>query len=69
MKQTILISDAEKIAKLRGFDQIIIIGRVVGDAGFEHVTTYGKNAEHCSAAAKIGDFLKYRVMGWPRGDA
>jgi len=30
----------------------------------EHMTTYGTNKEHCDIAAKIGNFLKYKVMGW-----
>ncbi len=30
----------------------------------EHCTTYGVNDAHCSVAARIGDFLKYKVMGW-----
>lgn len=62
------ISAAESIAKRYGYDQVIIYARKVGDpplAG-EHMTTYGINPEHCGAAAKIGDFLKYKIMGWPR---
>jgi hypothetical protein len=58
------VEDAKKIALERGFDQIIIIARKVGDGGFESVTTYGINKEHCEVAAKTGDFLKYKVMGW-----
>ena len=65
------ISAAEKIAKAYGYDQIVVIGRKVGsgdeDHG-EHVTTYGINKEHCAAAAIIGDFLKYKVMGWKRDE-
>jgi acetylornithine/succinyldiaminopimelate/putrescine aminotransferase len=60
------ISAAEKIAKTYGYDQVIVIARAVGDDGGEHVTTYGRNKVHCQVAAKIGDFLKYRVMDWPR---
>lgn len=63
------ISAAEKIAKQYGYDQIIVIGRKVGeppDPCGEHVTTYGVNRGNCRAAAKIGDFLKYNVMGWER---
>lgn len=58
------ISAAERIAKSYGYDQIVVIGRKVGEG--EHVTTYGINKENCSAAAKVGDFLKYKVMGWTR---
>ena len=58
------ISAAEKIAKQYGYDQIIIYARKVGEG--EHMTTYGVNKEHCSAAALIGNFLKYKVMGWSK---
>lgn len=66
------ISAAEKVAKQYGYDQVIIIARKVGDnpePHGEHVTTYGVNKEHCSVAAKVGDFLKYKVMGWVRSEA
>lgn len=69
---TIPISAAEEIAKKYGYDQIIVIGRVVDKPdlnGWEHVTTYGINKEHCTAAAHIGDFLKYDVMKWPREES
>jgi hypothetical protein len=56
------ISAAKEIAHKYGYDQVIIIGRAVGEG--EHVTTYGRDKAHCAAAAKIGDFLKHRVMGW-----
>jgi len=56
------ISQAKKIADYYDYDQVIIIARKVGRN--EHVTTYGKNKEHCDIAAKCGDFLKYKVMGW-----
>lgn len=57
---------ARRIAKDYGYDQVLIYARKVGDApeGREHMTTYGVNREHCSIAARMGDFLKYRVMGW-----
>ena len=50
------------IADDYGYDQVIIIARAV-DQG-EHMTTYGKNKVHCEIAARCGDFLKYKVMGW-----
>lgn len=62
------ISSAKDIANSFGYDQVIVIGRHVGEAGCEHVTTYGKGKDHCRAAAKVGDFLKYKVMGWPEYD-
>lgn len=60
------ISAGEHIAKEYGYDQVIIIARKVGDKGNEHVTTYGRDKANCNAAAIIGDFLKYKVMGWPK---
>lgn len=62
------ISAAERVAKDYGYDQVIIIARRVDqpDAnGGEHVTTYGIDKPNCDAAAKIGNFLKHKVMGWP----
>lgn len=58
------ISVAEWIAKEYTYDQVIVYARKVGDEGGEHMTTYGINKEHCGAAAKIGDFLKFKIMGW-----
>ena len=61
------ISAAKRIADAYGYDQVIIIARRVGDdpkPHGEHCTTYGTNREHCSVAARIGDFLKLKVMGW-----
>jgi hypothetical protein len=58
------VSAAKRIAKLYGYDQIVIIARKTGEVGGEHVTTYGINREHCAVAAATGDFLKYRIMGW-----
>lgn len=61
------ISAAEHIAKLFGYDQVVIIARKVGTAPEphgEHVTTYGVDKTHCASAAAQGDALK-RFMGWP----
>jgi hypothetical protein len=63
------IKAAEHIAKEYGYDQVIVIGRKVGedpDPHGEHVTTYGIDKAHCDVAARIGDHFKYNVMGWPR---
>ncbi len=63
------VAAARKIAKVYGYDQVVIIARRVGadpEPFGEHVTTYGVNKAHCDAAAKIGDHLKFKVMGWPR---
>ena len=60
------ISAGERIAKDYGYDQVVIVARKVGPAGVggEHVTTYGVDKPNCDAAARIGDFLKFKVMGW-----
>ncbi len=61
------ISAAECIAKDYGYDQVIIIARKVGDdpePHGEHCTTYGVNKAHCDVAVRVGDFLKFKVMGW-----
>lgn len=62
--EQIPIASAKRIADQHGFDQVIVIGRKVGS--HEHVTTYGIDPENCRAAALAGDYLKYKVMGWPR---
>ncbi len=58
------ISAAKEIAEKYGYHQIVIIGRSVGIGGREHCTTYGVDKANCDVAAKIGDFLKYKVMKW-----
>lgn len=61
------VERAKSIAEAFGYSQVVIIARAVGSGGGEHVTTYGKDAENCSVAARIGFFLKHKVMGWPSG--
>ena len=61
------ISAAKRIATDFGYDQVIIFARKVGEAGTdcgEHMTTYGVDKVHCAVAARVGDFLKYKIMGW-----
>jgi len=61
------ITAAKHIAKEYGYDQVIVYARKVGDAPDphgEHMTTYGVDRANCDAAAKIGDFLKYKIMRW-----
>ena len=58
------IAVGQKIAKAYGYSQVIIIARAVGGGGGEHVTTYGIDKANCEVAARIGDFLKFKVMGW-----
>lgn len=63
------ISAARAIAREYGYDQVVIIGRKVGEAPDprgEHVTTYGTTPAHCSAVAAIGEFLKYKIMKWDK---
>ena len=60
------IRAAENIAKDYGYDQVVIIARKVGENGVEHCTTYGVDKANCDVAARIGDFLKYKVMGGAR---
>ena len=62
------IKAAERIAKDYGYDQVIVYARRVGAGGGEHMTTYGVNKIHCDVAARIGDFLKYKIMGWTKGE-
>lgn len=65
------IAAAREIAERYGYDQVIIVARRCHDTPEphgEHVTTYGRNAQHCSVAARIGNFLKFKVMGWAEED-
>lgn len=55
------ISAAKKFSDQYGYDQVIIVARAVD--GGEHVTTYGRDKVNCGVAARIGDFLKYKIRG------
>jgi hypothetical protein len=65
------ISAAERIAKQYGYSQVVIIARAVGEGpnSGEHCTTYGVDKANCAVAARIGEFLKYKVMGWVQDEA
>jgi len=63
------IHAARSIAEQYGYDQVIIVARKVGPDGGEHVTTYGRDKAHCDVAARCGNFLKYKVMGWHQEQA
>lgn len=66
------IEAARHIAETYGYDQVIVIARKVDEtsqAGGEHCTTYGVDKANCAVAARIGDFLKHKVMGWAREHA
>ena len=56
---------ARDIAEKYGYDQVVIVARKIGDTGGEHVTTYGRDKANCDVAARIGDFFKHKLMGWP----
>lgn len=46
---------ARRIAEQYGYDQVIVIARRVGespDPHGEHVTTYGRDKQHCGVAAR-----------------
>jgi hypothetical protein len=61
------IKAAQGIADKYGYDQVMIYARKVGDSPDphgEHMTTYGVSKEHCAAMAKIGNYLKIKIMGW-----
>jgi len=57
------VSAAKIIAKMYGYDQVVIYARKVGEAGGEHMTTYGANREHCKVAGDLGTKLQL-MMGW-----
>ncbi len=61
--KTIPISEAERIAKRHGQNQVIIV-TWDDEAKTTHVVTYGKTLKDCEQAAKGGNFVK-RALGWP----
>ena len=65
MTKPIPIEAGERIAKEFGYDQVVIVARKVDPDGCEHVTTYGIDKAHCDVAARMGNFFKHRLMGWP----
>lgn len=71
--KNIPIKVAREIADKYGYDQVVIVARKVDTEevkGGEAVTTAGVNKEHCDVAKRIGNFLKYKVMGWnPKDEA
>lgn len=56
------ITAGRRIAEEYGYDQVVIVARKVG--GGEHCTTYGVDKANCDVAARIGNFFKFRLMGW-----
>jgi len=63
-QKPIPISKAKEIAEMYNYEQVVIFARRTGKGGSEHMTTYGVNKKHCEMASKIGEFLKYKIMGW-----
>lgn len=59
------IRAGKEIADKYGYDQVVIVARKVGEGGGEHVTTYGVDKANCAVAARIGNFFKHKLMGWP----
>lgn len=59
------IAAAKHVAEQYGYDQIVIIGRKVGESGGEYCTTYGVDKANCDVATRIGNFFKHKLMGWP----
>lgn len=59
------IAAAQRVAEQYGYDQVVVVARKVGGDGGEHVTTYGVNKANCAVAARIGDFIKHKIMEWP----
>jgi hypothetical protein len=57
------ISAAKRIAQDYDYDQVVIVARKVG--GGEYCTTYGVGKANCDVAARIGNFFKHKLMGWP----
>lgn len=62
------IDAAKRIAEEFGYDQVVIVARRVGEGTEphgEHCTTYGVDKANCAVAARIGNFFKHKLMGWP----
>ena len=56
------ISAAKRISEEYGYDQVVIIARAIGEG--EHCTTYGRDKTNCDVAARIGEFITSKIMGW-----
>ena len=56
MKKRIPITAAKRIARKYDYDQVIILGRKIGEGGW--ISTYGKTRAHCDAAAQMGDWIR-----------
>lgn len=65
MEKQIPISDAKKLGKERGYQQIIIAGWD-GETNVTTITTWGDSKTDCEQAAQGGNLIK-AVLGWPDG--
>lgn len=61
--RAITIDRARMIARIFGYEQVIIYGRRHSDKPREHMTTYGVDKANCAVAAQMGKTLQ-RFMGW-----
>ena len=62
------VSAAREVADEYGYDQVVIVARRVGTGRAphgEHCTTYGIDKANCDVAARMGNFFKHKLMGWP----
>jgi len=64
MKKEIPVGVARHIGVEYGYDQVVIIARKTGQDGGEHVTTHGITDAHAKIAARMGNYLKERILGW-----
>lgn len=65
--QKIPIADARRIAKERGYSQVVIHA-FDGVTGIQHVTTYGKTEADCVNAAQGGNAIK-KLLKWDETNA
>jgi len=62
-KKRIPITEAKRISKLYGQNQVIIVTWDKTN-NRQHVVTYGKSIVDCAQAASGGNFVK-KALGWP----
>ena len=55
------VQAAREIAEDYGYDQVVIIGRKVGENGVDWHATYGRTKEHCRIADRMMRWLE-RMM-------
>ena len=62
-RKRIPVSQAERLGRKYGYDQIVILGRRAGDDGGWAKATWGTDREHCRVAALIGDAFQLLEEG------